>query len=618
VNVFATKGMGVVCTRHPYRVPSAIAPLERTRVSTRLWDQAHCFLSTKQFPPTVRAASWLPRRQGETCLSTGVCKMGAAFSADSVEPPAVPSPITSVLPPSASGTDAHDTGRRDDSHHRVSSGTVPAFLRARSAVLIAALQDDLTADWRTVLPPAVSDGVFDRQLHLLRLLQRLDAERGSADPFRICHIRARPLFDCLAGVPQTTVTEALELAEYVQLPKALALAIQQHNETLPLMRVPLGRSWWVGGGAAHDGEAPLYDVLRASALLSPLLEAAEAVVPVQRPGQWWSDDRVCFGRDDTERCYRSYMLGLCGAPLPPAPDTEEAQQDTAFPTAAHAAGLLVAGHPRDMFASAHRAARISTGVLADAMACKGDLEGLEWVRSNGWGCDSRAAASLAASFGRLRVLEHLWPEISAVPDMMPTYIASAAAGAGQRRALQFLASRGVELHAALVAAVQRGRWEVLRWLVEEAGIPRHELHARECEGAAQRGDMPMLQYLRAHGFHWDETVSAAMAWKGHQPVLEWARAQDPPCPWDASTCSSAAGNGHLELLRWARAQSPPCPWDGGRGAINSAAEGGHVNVLAWGHAQAVQDPPCPWNEAGMRWAVRSSIGSFETKGRVCD
>jgi hypothetical protein len=501
---------------------------------------------------------------------------------------------------------------------------------------MAALQDDPTANWRTVLPPAVSDVVFERQLQLLVLLQRLDAERGSADPFRICHIRTKPLFDCLAGVSQATLTEALELAEYVQLPKALVLAIQRHSEALTLTRVPFGGGWWLGGGAAHDGGVPLYDVLRVSVLLSPLLDAAEAAVPVQRPGQWWRDDRVCFGRDDTERCYRSYMLGLCGAPLPPAPDTEEARQDTAFSTAAHAAGLLVAGHPRDMFASAHRAARISTGVLADAMACKGDLEGLQWVRENYWGCDSRAAASLAASFGRLQVLESLWPEISAIPEMMPSYVAAAAAGAGQLQALQFLASRGMEMHTALVAAVHRGRWEVLRWLVEEAAIPRHEFQARECEAAAQRGDLPMLQYLRAHGFHWDGTVSAAMAWGGHQPLLEWARAQDPPCPWDASTCETAAGNGHLELLQWARVQSPPCPWDEGRGTVRSAAQRGHVPVLAWLHAQGVpldgscevaaqgghletliwlrsQDPPCPWDEAGMQWAVRFYGGSAEMK-----
>jgi hypothetical protein len=34
-------------------------------------------------------------------------------------------------------------------------------------------------------------------------------------------------------------------------------------------------------------------------------------------------------------------------------------------------------------------------------------------------------------------------------------------------------------------------------------------------------------------------------------------------PWDDNTCAYAAFNGHLQLLQWSRAQDPPCPWDEG-------------------------------------------------------
>ncbi len=73
-------------------------------------------------------------------------------------------------------------------------------------------------------------------------------------------------------------------------------------------------------------------------------------------------------------------------------------------------------------------------------------------------------------------------------------------------------------------------------------------------------------------------------------VLQWLRAQDPPCPWNEETCGYAAVGGHLKVLQWLRAQDPPCPWD--EETCSSAAENGHLEVLQWLRAQ---DPPCPWN-----------------------
>ena len=43
-------------------------------------------------------------------------------------------------------------------------------------------------------------------------------------------------------------------------------------------------------------------------------------------------------------------------------------------------------------------------------------------------------------------------------------------------------------------------------------------------------------------------------------MLQWLRAQEPPCPWDEDVCSKAAMNGHLEMLQWLRAQDLPEEW----------------------------------------------------------
>jgi hypothetical protein len=59
----------------------------------------------------------------------------------------------------------------------------------------------------------------------------------------------------------------------------------------------------------------------------------------------------------------------------------------------------------------------------------------------------------------------------------------------------------------------------------------------------------------------DEGTCSAAARGGHLSVLQWARAQQPPCPWNEDTCSGAALGGHLAVLQWARAQEPPCRWD---------------------------------------------------------
>ena len=102
-------------------------------------------------------------------------------------------------------------------------------------------------------------------------------------------------------------------------------------------------------------------------------------------------------------------------------------------------------------------------------------------------------------------------------------------------------------------------------------------------------------------------------------MLQWMRAQDPPCPWNERTCSDAAKGGHLHVLQWLRAQDPPCPWD--ERTCAAAAEDGNLHVLQWMRAQ---DPPCPWDEVTcsdaakgghlhvLQWACRGPAVSLES------
>jgi hypothetical protein len=100
-------------------------------------------------------------------------------------------------------------------------------------------------------------------------------------------------------------------------------------------------------------------------------------------------------------------------------------------------------------------------------------------------------------------------------------------------------------------------------------------------GAARQGHLHVLQWLRAQDppCSWNIYTCSFGAMSGRLDLLQWMLAQDPPCPCDEETCSEAARNGHLELLQWLRAQDPPCPWDANTCSL--AALNGHLELLQW-------------------------------------
>ena len=87
----------------------------------------------------------------------------------------------------------------------------------------------------------------------------------------------------------------------------------------------------------------------------------------------------------------------------------------------------------------------------------------------------------------------------------------------------------------------------------------------------------------------NRVVCSAIAYSGHLDVLQWARAQDPPCAWDEDVCRYAAGNGHLDVLQWARAQDPPCDWNAD--VCSEAADYGYMDIIEW---LRIQNLPASW------------------------
>jgi hypothetical protein len=77
------------------------------------------------------------------------------------------------------------------------------------------------------------------------------------------------------------------------------------------------------------------------------------------------------------------------------------------------------------------------------------------------------------------------------------------------------------------------------WARDGMGMPISEGIYEE---AASRGHLALLQHFRATAaLPWIREISIAACKGGHLEVLQWLRAQDPPCPWDAGVCKYAAG-----------------------------------------------------------------------------
>ncbi|KAG5180083.1 hypothetical protein JKP88DRAFT_167002, partial [Tribonema minus] len=151
-----------------------------------------------------------------------------------------------------------------------------------------------------------------------------------------------------------------------------------------------------------------------------------------------------------------------------------------------------------------------------AMAARGDVSRLDWLRARGHVFHSPPDMWAVADFSTMRWLhKHEFP------------------------------CNAQAMHAAL------GNAEAMLWLLYEVGSSAWDGSA--CVAAASEGDPTSLALLhmtcRATGGGHDQEVCAAAAAGGYGDVLRWARGEG--CAWDQRVCVEARVNGHLDVLRWA-------------------------------------------------------------------
>ena len=130
-------------------------------------------------------------------------------------------------------------------------------------------------------------------------------------------------------------------------------------------------------------------------------------------------------------------------------------------------------------------------------------------------------------------------------------------------------------------AAANGHLGLLQWARAQA--PPCPWTAATCDEAYNRGQLDVLHWARANGCVWSTQTCKHAAYRGDLAFLQWARAQG--CPWDEDTCSQAARMGDFGILRWAYEHG--CPWDSL--TCDYAAGNGHLEILQWARARG-----CPW------------------------
>ena len=137
-------------------------------------------------------------------------------------------------------------------------------------------------------------------------------------------------------------------------------------------------------------------------------------------------------------------------------------------------------------------------------------------------------------------------------------------------------------------AASRGSLSLIKWL-RERGCP-WDGSSWMCSAAASGGHLGVLKYLHENGCPWDEWTCSYAAEGGHLAMLKYAHENG--CPWDKGTCAEAAIGGRLAVLKYAHDNG--CPWD--EGTCSGAAERGHLDVLKYAHENG-----CPWDESDCRF-----------------
>jgi hypothetical protein len=419
---------------------------------------------------------------------------------------------------------------------------VPPFVKAHSTTWINEGASQQTS-WISCLP--LEKFPLDRCCELLDVLAELHLESTES----IFNIRARSLYLCLDCQTERDLEDFAYVVEFLQLPKQL--------------KVKLDRK--VAVDAFLSEGAPASDLVK-NPLLRPLWnEDVERLNLKSYTGRELSlKERVQNSPFVWEGLLRTPAHAICAGFDPAA-------------YALYLAGLVLGGHapdhtklPKPWIPAAGTILNFESECYLplEAAAYDAPLSVLQGLLFAGWPW-GKFAALTAATVDRVPVLSWALERKLPLPNDAYHYAARA------------------------------GSTEAIKWL---HGTAQLRISTRSCTWAAQYGQLRTLQLLRALGAHWWSSTCAGAAARNQLTVLEWLRAQTPPCPWDESVCTAAAASGHLATLKWLRGQAPPCPWQAS--ACTAAAKHGHLATLQWLRAQ---EPPCPWSKDVVEQAKTAGI-----------
>lgn len=103
-----------------------------------------------------------------------------------------------------------------------------------------------------------------------------------------------------------------------------------------------------------------------------------------------------------------------------------------------------------------------------------------------------------------------------------------------------------------------------------------------CTWAAEHGPLEALEWLRHHGFDWDERTCSAAARRGDLEMLKWLRQAE--CAFSAQNAASAAASGgNVEVLQWVlkMIECPQTLMRARKAASVAGAAAGRLELLQW-------------------------------------
>ncbi|GFH53333.1 hypothetical protein CTEN210_09809 [Chaetoceros tenuissimus] len=183
------------------------------------------------------------------------------------------------------------------------------------------------------------------------------------------------------------------------------------------------------------------------------------------------------------------------------------------------------------------------------------LEGLKWLRSEGYLLDMLKCANYAAEHGDIKTLKWLKSE-----------------------GFQFNNEETCAL------AASNDNLEVLQWLRAE-GSPVNEETFRN---AILSKNVDTIQYCIENDFPFEEEgVYEDFIECCHDPIYIMKLLRKCGYTWHADACTRAAYDGNLKLLRWLRFNG--CPWD--ENVCNWCVKGSDLDMLKYAHENG-----CPWTK----------------------